>query len=296
MAAPQIEQHSEEESSFIKTPQQLITVVVLAFVVPIALIAMLVGLVKSSTKYDENHPAMSAEAVAKRIQPVGQVHIGPVPVSADAAAPAASAVAAAPSSKSGEEVYKQVCAACHTTGVLNAPKTGDKAAWAPLIKEGLDVLTADAIKGIRQMPPRGGNPNLSDLEVRRSIVYMANLSGANFKEPDAPAAVAAAPAPAEASAPAPAPAPAPAETKAAAIADGKVIYEKTCAVCHVAGVAGAPKTGDKAAWATRIKQGMDALHAATIKGKGAMPPKGGAAQLSDDQIKAAVEYLVGQSK
>lgn len=292
MAAPHNEQHSEEESSsFIKTPQQLITVVVLAFVVPIALIAMLVGLVKSSTKYTENHPAMSDVAVAKRIQPVGQVHIGPVPETADAAAPAASAVAAAPSSKSGEEVYKQVCAACHTTGVLNAPKTGDKAAWAPLIKEGLDIITADAIKGIRQMPARGGNPNLSDLEMRRAVVYMANQSGASFKEPEAPAVVAAAPAPAEASAPAPAPA----ETKAAAV-DGKAIYEKTCAVCHVAGVAAAPKTGDKAAWAPRIKQGMDALYAATIKGKGAMPPKGGATQLSDDQIKAAVEYLVGQSK
>jgi len=247
--------------------------------------------VKSTTKFDEKHPAMSAEAVAKRIQPVGQVHIGPVPVTADAETPAANIVAAAPSSKSGEEVYKQVCAACHTTGVLNAPKTGDKAAWAPLIKEGLDTITADSIKGIRQMPPRGGNPNLTDLEMRRAVVYMANRSGANFKEPEAPAA---APAPAEASAPAPAPAPA--ETKAAAAVDGKAIYEKTCAVCHVAGVAGAPKTGDKAAWAPRIKQGMDALHASTIKGKGAMPPKGGATQLSDDQVKAAVEYLVGQSK
>jgi cytochrome c5 len=292
MAAPHNEQHSEEGSSFIKTPQQLIIVVVLAFVVPIALISMLVGLVKSTTKYDENHPAMSDEAVAKRIQPVGQVHLGPVPVTADAETPSATVVAAAPVSKSGEEVYKQVCAACHTTGVLNAPKTGDKAAWAPLIKEGLDILTADAIKGIRQMPPRGGNPNLSDLEVRRSIVYMANLSGANFKEPEAPAAPVAAPAPAEASAPAPAPA----EPKAAAAVDGKAIYEKTCAVCHVAGVAGAPKTADKAAWAPRIKQGMDAMYASTIKGKGAMPAKGGATQLSDEQVKAAVEYLVGQSK
>lgn len=294
MAAPHNEQHSEEESSFIKTPQQLITVVVLAFVVPIAVISMLVGLVKSTTKYDEKHPAMSDEAVAKRIQPVGQVHIGPVPVSADAEAPSANVVAAAPVSKTGEEVYKQVCAACHTTGVLNAPKTGDKAAWAPLIKEGLDTITADAIKGIRQMPARGGNPNLTDLEMRRAVVYMANRSGASFKEPEAPAAPAAAPAPAEASAPAAAPAPA--ETKAAAAVDGKAIYEKTCAVCHVAGVAGAPKTGDKAAWAPRIKQGMDALYASTIKGKGAMPPKGGAAQLTDDQVKAAVEYLVGQSK
>jgi cytochrome c5 len=293
MAAPHIEQHSEEQASFIKTPQQLIVVVVMAFVVPITLITLLVSLVMSASKYTADHPAMSDGAVAQRIQPVGQVQIGEVSGTTDAAPPGpVAAASAAPSSKSGEEVYKQVCAACHTTGVLNAPKTGDQAAWAPLIKEGLDVLTADAIKGIRQMPPRGGNPNLSDLEVRRSVVYMANLSGANFKEPEAPAAVAAAPAPAEASAPAPAPA----ETKAAVVADGKAIYEKACTVCHVAGVAGAPRTGDKTAWAPRIKQGPDALYAATIKGKGAMPPKGGAVQLSDDQVKAAVDYMIGQSK
>jgi cytochrome c5 len=66
--------------------------------------------------------------------------------------------------------------------------------------------------------------------------------------------------------------------------------------CHMTGVAGAPKTGDKAGWAPRIKQGMDALYSASIKGKGAMPPKGGGADLSDAQIKAAVDYLVGQSK
>ena len=148
---------------------------------------------------------------------------------------------------------------------------------------GLDVLTRDAIKGIRQMPPRGGNPDLSDIEVARAIVYMVNQAGANWKEP------AAATAAAEEKAPAGAPA------QAAAV-DGKAVYDKVCMACHATGVAGAPKTGDKAGWAPRIKQGMDALYAASIKGKGAMPPKGGGADLSDAQIKAAVDYLVGQSK
>lgn len=281
MAAAQNEQHSEETSSFIKTPQQLVTVVVLAFVVPVALIVMLASLVLSESKYDATHPAMSDEAVARRIKPVGDVRLAGAP-----------GPGAAKGAKSGEEVYKQVCAACHGSGALNAPKTGDKAAWAPLIKVGLDELTKDAINGIRQMPARGGNPDLSDLEVVRAIVYMANQSGGNFKEPAAPVAAAAAPAPA----------PAAEEKKAdaapakAGAADGKGIYDKVCMVCHAAGVAGAPKTGDKAAWAPRIKQGMEALYAASIKGKGAMPPKGGGAQLSDTEVKAAVDYLVGQAK
>lgn len=81
-------------------------------------------------------------------------------------------------------------------------------------------------------------------------------------------------------------------TGPAAAADGKALYDKSCAGCHKVM---APKTGDKAAWAPRIKLGLDALTAQAIKGKGAMPPKGGSS-LSDGDIKAAVEYMVSQSK
>jgi cytochrome c5 len=278
MAAPHNEQHTEE-TSFIKTPKQLITVVVLAFVIPITVIAILASLVLSKPRYNSEHPAMTDEAIAQRIKPVGDVLL---------ASAAGAAGGAAAGAKSGEEVYKTVCAACHGTGALNAPKTGDNAAWAKLIPEGLEALTRDAIKGIRQMPPRGGNPDLSDVEVQRAVVFMANQSGASWKEPAAPAPAAAA-APAEDKAPAGAPA------QTAAV-DGKAVYDKFCMACHAAGVAGAPKTGDKAAWASRLKQGMDALYTASIKGKGAMPPKGGGAELSDDQVKAAVDYLIGQAK
>jgi cytochrome c5 len=79
-------------------------------------------------------------------------------------------------------------------------------------------------------------------------------------------------------------------------ADGKAVYDKTCVACHASGVANAPKLGDKAAWAPRIATGRDALVASVVKGKGAMPPKAGAANLSDDDIKAAVEYMVGAAK
>ena len=81
-----------------------------------------------------------------------------------------------------------------------------------------------------------------------------------------------------------------------AAADGKAVYDKTCAVCHAAGVAGAAKLGDKAKWEPLAKQGPDALAASVVKGKGAMPPKAGNASLSDADIKAAVEYMLSQAK
>ena len=81
-----------------------------------------------------------------------------------------------------------------------------------------------------------------------------------------------------------------------AVADGKTVYTQTCAACHAAGVAGAPKMGDKGAWGPRIGGGRDALIVSVLKGKGAMPPKGGNASLSDEDVKSAVDYLVGQAK
>ncbi len=82
----------------------------------------------------------------------------------------------------------------------------------------------------------------------------------------------------------------------AAMADGAATYQQACAACHMTGAAGAPKLEDKAAWAPRIAQGTDVLYASALKGKGAMPPKGGQAQLSDEDIKAAVDYMVSQAK
>ena len=87
--------------------------------------------------------------------------------------------------QSGESTYKQVCASCHGAGVLNAPKFGDKAKWAPLIAEGQPTLTAHAYVGVRAMPPKGGNPNLSIEAFSDALVYMVNNSGGNWKSPDA---------------------------------------------------------------------------------------------------------------
>jgi cytochrome c5 len=151
----------------------------------------------------------------------------------------------------------------------------------------------------------------SDAEIGRAGAYMANKSGGKFEEPKAAADAAPAPASAAPAAPAPAaaapaaaaPAVAAAATAAAVTAQaaapaadaGKKLYETACQACHAAGVAGAPKLGDKAAWAPRLAAGVDGLTASVIKGKGAMPPKGGSAA-SDAEIKASVQYMVSAAK
>jgi cytochrome c5 len=124
-------------------------------------------------------PEVAAAKVAERIKPVGEVTV-------------ADASGAAHVDKSGEQVVKEVCSACHAIGALGSPKIGDKGAWGPRISQGYDTLVKHAESGIRQMPARGGNPELTDNEVAGAVAYMANQGGANFKAP--------APAPAEAAA------------------------------------------------------------------------------------------------
>ncbi|QWD84628.1 cytochrome c5 family protein [Polynucleobacter asymbioticus] len=85
----------------------------------------------------------------------------------------------------GENAYKQVCAACHASGVLNAPKLGNKTQWAPLIAEGQVTLTAHAYVGVRGMPAKGGNPNMTIETFSDAVAYMANKAGGNWKTPDA---------------------------------------------------------------------------------------------------------------
>lgn len=87
--------------------------------------------------------------------------------------------------QSGEAVYKSTCIACHAAGVANAPKFGDAKIWAPLIKEGQAVLTAHAWVGVRGMPPKGGNPNLSLEDFSKAVAFMANAAGGKWQDPDA---------------------------------------------------------------------------------------------------------------
>lgn len=87
--------------------------------------------------------------------------------------------------QTGETVYKSLCVACHAAGIANAPKTGDAKDWAPLIKEGQAIVTAHGWVGIRGMPPKGGSPTLSQQDFAKAVVYMANIAGAMWQDPDA---------------------------------------------------------------------------------------------------------------
>ena len=275
----------DSHSSFIKTPQQLIVVVLLAFLVPIIGIVMVVTLVLSRPTVQPN--SMTPESVAARIQPVGRVEF-------------AAGGGAAAGARSGEEIVKAVCTACHQAGVANAPKLGDQGQWAPRLKQGLNALVASVVKGKGAMPPKAGDTSLTDEEIARAVVVMANQAGAKFKEPAAPK-----PQPGAAAAPTAQAAPQAVAPQAAApqaqpakpgAVDGKAVYSQTCVACHAQSVAGSPKLGDKAAWAPRIKTGTDTLVQSVLKGKGAMPPKGGNASLDEAQVRAAVEFMVSQSK
>ena len=280
--------HEEAHTGPIKTPKQLLAAVFFSFVIPIFGIIGLVYYVSSA-----NAPGAGAEAgpkaVSQRIQKIGAVEIR------DANRPL----------KSGEEVYKAQCVACHAAGAAGAPKFGDTAAWAPRLATGFATLWNSSLKGKGAMGAQGGG-DFEDVEIGRAVVYMTAAAGGTFAEPAAPAAAAATadaapaagPAPevlaALAAAKAPTAAPAGGVVKAAAGA-GEALYKQACVACHAAGVAGSPKLGDKEAWAPRIKTGLDMLTASVIKGKGAMPPKGGSAA-SDTDIRAAVEYMVTASK
>jgi cytochrome c5 len=180
--------HIEEHSSPIKTPKQLVIVVVLAFAVPITLIVMLVQLVTSGGEPSRNDPGMSAEAIAKRLKPVGELMVDPTqpaPAAAPASAPAtvaaatpapgAKSAAAKPDAGKGKSVYDATCSVCHAAGVAGAPKAGDKAAWAPRMKAGMSALYASSIKGKNAMPPKGGNLALADADVNAAVDYMVGL-------------------------------------------------------------------------------------------------------------------------
>ncbi|AKJ32062.1 c-type cytochrome [Caldimonas brevitalea] len=301
--------HDSPHEGPIKTPKQLIVAVVFSFLIPIVVILLLVTFVVADKRAGAGSDAFSEESVARRIQPVGTVELK------DLSNPA--------TLKSGEDVFKAQCSACHTTGAAGAPKLGDAAAWSDRLPKGYDTLLQSALKGKGAMGPQGGG-DFSDLEIGRAVVYMANGSGGKFEEPKAPAAaptaeaapttattatgstpqdnqaaqnaaaaVAAANMGTQAAASAPVTSAAAAPAAAAAV---PALYAQACQVCHGAGVAGAPKVGDKAGWAPRLAQGLDALTASAIKGKGAMPPKGGAMSASDADIKEVVTYMVNASK
>jgi cytochrome c5 len=158
----------DSHSGPIQTPSQFLWTSFFSFVVPVFIIIGLVYFVVSANK---TAPGVDSSelAVATRIQRVGAVELK----TGDRKL------------RSGEEAYIAQCAACHTAGLVGAPKLGDAGAWGPRISTGLDTLINSALKGKGAMGAQAGG-DLNDLEIARAVVHMANAGGAKFKEPAAP--------------------------------------------------------------------------------------------------------------
>lgn len=250
-------------------PGQIIKVLVGVVVFLVVAIYLLAKLATSGFNVDAE--VMTNEAVSARLKPVGE----------------SVASEGQPGSRTGEQVFKAICINCHGAGLMGSPKFGDAGAWAPRIAKGFDTLVQHALNGFNAMPAKGGNTTLTNDEVARAVAYMGNAGGAKFADPKADASGAGAAAPG-ASAPAASAAMDPNVT-------GKKIYETVCFACHQSGVSGAPKFGDKAAWAVRMKPGLDEVQKIATKGLNAMPPKGGFGG-SDAEFRAAIEYMVNNAK
>lgn len=161
---------SEQSTGIPKTTaRQVIVALIGGFAAPVIAIVLIVQLVLSiqAGHIDKDSPEMADAAVRARLKPVAEVK------SVDPNAPRVE--------RTGEQVYQAVCASCHQAGALGAPKFGNKSDWASRIAQGYDTLLKHAIEGIRGMPPRGGDPDISDIEMARVVVHMANAAGANFK-------------------------------------------------------------------------------------------------------------------
>jgi cytochrome c5 len=166
----------------------------------------------------------------------------------------------------GKEVVDAICASCHATGTKGAPKIGDQKAWEKRASRGLTSLTTTALKGIRQMPSHGGNPALSDVEIKRAITYMVNQSGGKWVEPVSKKSP-------------------PAERT------GEQIVKMQCIKCHQEGKGGAPKIGDRDAWIPRLREGLDNTVRSAIKGHGGMQARGGLADATDLELRNAIIYM-----
>ena len=162
--------------SIIKTPKQLVGAVVGFFLVTVIGIILLVQYVTTDKLTGAGSNSQAPEEIATRIAPVADAGFTFKDVNAPKVLQA------------GDAIYNSTCAACHAGAVAGAPKVGDAGSWSARLSQGYDTLVKHAVEGLRAMPAKGGNPDLDDVEVARAVVFMANQSGAKFKEPEVPAA------------------------------------------------------------------------------------------------------------
>lgn len=180
-----------------------------------------------------------------------------------------SALAEPAKARSGKQVVETVCVGCHESGKDGAPKIGDRAEWSKRASVGLGVITEHAITGIRKMPPHGGHPSLSDLEMSRAVAYM--VSGGKATDPSKP------------------------YSSPSQVPGGNLVKAR-CSECHTAGKNGAPRIGHMDDWKPRLQLGVENLVMSAVRGHNAMPARAGMANLSDADLRAAVVFMLVQPK
>lgn len=170
----------------------------------------------------------------------------------------------------GEVVYQSYCEGCHATGAGGAPKFGDPASWSEPLKQGLDKVYENAIKGIGGMPAKGTCYSCDDSDIKLAVEYMiASVSGKESKVSP--------------------------QLKKLTLEDGKRIYEAECSVCHKDGFKNAPRVGDKTVWEPMVNAGFVNTYLNAITGRTGHPPHAGCATCTDADIKAAVKYMMTES-
>jgi cytochrome c5 len=148
---------------------------IIIFIIVFGLVNVILSTMQGVAKGTVAPESMTAEDVAERIKPVAEVNVGEPPV-VEAAVVAAAPAGAGSADDAGAKVVKQTCALCHRTGMMSSPKLGDAAGWAPRIEQGMDKLYANAIDGFNMMPARGGNPDLSDDDIKAAVDHMVALT------------------------------------------------------------------------------------------------------------------------
>ncbi len=325
------QEHDSPHEGPVKTPKQVILAVLFGFVVPIAVIVLLAIFVASGPQPAAGSNGLSKEAIAERLRPVGHVEVkdasdlaslktGEQVFAAQCTACHTAGVAGAPklgdaaawAPRIGQGYEALLVSALKGKGAMGAQGGGD---FSDLEIGRAVVYMANkgGAKFAEPQPPAAGRCRVGSRgacgrwrlgagggharvdhggsdhggDRRRARCTRSRRRACRCACDSAAASAASATKSAAATA-------APAAAGAAAVAPP--LYAQICLGCHAAGIAGAPKVGDKAAWAPRVAQGMDTLYANAIKGKGAMPPRGGASTASDADIKAVVDYMVQASK
>lgn len=274
-----MEQHPQEKDS-----TSLILMIAGGAVLALAVFALLSNLgstVAKNSVDDQAKADYQRKALTNVLQPVGTV------TSVDKSL--------APVERTGEQVYA-TCGSCHATGLLNSPKTGSDADWKTRAAIGLDALVTSAINGKGGMPARGGDPSITDKEIRSAILFMTKDTTINW---DSPATKESAIKEVSGASTEVVTGAAKTEVTPAAVVNnvsGINTYATNCYVCHDTGAAGSPKLGDTTAWSERLAKGQEALYDSSLNGVNSMPARGGNLSLSDEAVKAAVDYMTSTVK